>query len=88
MAKWKREFVGDVLQDKNDETKFYIKIKQDISLKSGDYLNLESKQNQLDSLKGALERGSIDEDVYEKLVEKVENMPDFVKFSVIKLTKN
>ncbi len=88
MAKWTRTIVGDVLKDKSDPKRSYIKIKNDVSLNAGDYLNLESKQSQLDGIKKAFEEGKVNEEIFEAATERINKMPDFVMFTVVKLTKN
>jgi len=87
-GKYKKHFIGDVLVDKEDPSRFYIKVKKDYMLKAGTYLNLESKQNQIDNIKKAASEGKIGEDMAEEILIKIEKMPDFVKFNVTKLEKN
>jgi len=87
MSKWKRTVVGSVLAQKDDKKKFYIKFKQDVNIKAGDFINLESKQNQIDSIQKAFDEGKVSEDVLESALERIEKMPDFVKFDLVKLEK-
>ena len=88
MAKWTRQIVGDVLKDKEDKSKSYIKVKADITLKAGDYLNLESKKHQLDGITKAFEEGKVNEEIFNSACERINKIPDFVMFSIVKLTKN
>ena len=88
MAKWQRLNIGDVLADKEDKSKSYIKINNDVTLKAGDYLNLESKKDQLDGITKAFEMGKVSEEVFESAKNRIEKIPDFVRFSIVKLTKN
>ena len=62
-----------------------IKIEQDITLKAGTYLNLENKAFKLASLEA--NKSKMSEENYEKAVERINKMPDYVFFEVIKLTK-
>ena len=87
MAKWKRSVLGSVLATKDDKKKFYIKMKADVTLKAGDFINLESKQNQIDSIQKAFDEGKVNEEVLEQALERIEKMPDFVKFDLVKLEK-
>ena len=54
----KRREVGSVVKGKDGKPP-YIKLSSDVSLKKGQYLNLESKATQLKSLEGAVEAGKI-----------------------------
>jgi hypothetical protein len=86
-----RELVGKVLKgkDRDDGTKAppYIKIEKDFSLKKGDFLNLESKAEQLKSLNFAVSKDKISADLGEKIKERIEKIPDFVLFEIIKVSK-
>ena len=90
MAKWKRTKVGSVLKDKDFDTnkKFYIKFGQDAIFKQGDCLSLESKEDQISSLDGAVAAGKLhDETMITKIRERIENIPDFVKFEMVKVER-
>ena len=85
---WKRTYVGSVLKDKDDETKSYIKIKEDCSLKKGDCLNVESKKDQLVSLEEAITNGKITEEFGVKLREGIEKrFPEFVRFEIVRVQR-
>lgn len=85
---YKRSQVGSVLKSKDASQPDYIKISEDIVLKKGDILNLESKKSQLASLEKNVENGKLSGDVADKIRENIEKMPDFVRFNIVKVTKD
>lgn len=87
MARWKRETVGEVKASPDDAKSFYVKFTSDAVFKAGDTVSLQSKQQQIDSAKSAYENGKLSEEMFEKITERVNNIPEFVKFQVVRLTK-
>jgi hypothetical protein len=91
MAKWNRQQIGKIVKKSDDKLRypgvkeFSLKIEQDITLKAGTYINLENKAYKLASLEASKEKMS--EENYEKALERINKMPDFVMFEVIKLDK-
>ena len=91
MAKWNRTQIGKIVKKSEDKQRypdvkeFSLKIEQDITLKAGTYLNLENKAYKLKSLETA--RDKMSEENYEKALERINKMPDFVFFEVLKLEK-
>lgn len=91
MASWKRNQIGKIVKKSDDKLRypgvkeFSLKIEQDITLKAGTYLNLENKAFKLASLEA--NKGKMSEENYEKAVERINKMPDYVFFEVIKLDK-
>lgn len=85
---YKRTKVGSILKSKDTTQPDYFKIDNDISLKKGDILNLESKKSKLASLEKNVENGKLGGDLAEKIKGDIEKMPDFVRFEVIKVTKD
>ena len=85
MAKWQRQVVGDVR--KNDKGGSYIKIKDDVTLKRGQCLNVESKAEQLAGVDKALADGKMSEEVAEKVKERINKIPDFILREIILLNK-
>ena len=83
MAKSKRVVVGSVCKSKDSGKPDYIKIREDMTLRKGQTLRLESKKFQLDSLQSAVGSGKISPDLSEKIKERIEKIPDFVRFEVI-----
>ncbi len=64
MAK-RKVIVGNVTKSTKDNS-FYIKINDDITLRKGDYLNLENEKSQLAAIDYALSQGWVDEAEAEK----------------------
>lgn len=87
MAKYKRTVVGSVIASKKDDKSFYIKVNGDHVLKSGQYLNLETKAGQLASLESAVAAGKLTGDAEKGARERISKIPDFVKFQVVAVSK-
>jgi hypothetical protein len=103
MAKWDRQQIGKIVKKSPDRERFpqkvnsegkvidpgvrefSLKIDQDITLKAGSYLNLENKAFKLASLEA--NKAKMSEENYAKAVERINKMPDYVFFEVIKLDK-
>ena len=85
MAKWNRTVVGSVMTGKDGST--YIKIRDNIAFTKGQTLNLESKKMQLQSAEAAIASGKLNGEVAEKVIERINKIPDFVKFEIVKLEK-
>lgn len=92
-----RRQVGSVMKKSEDKLKFvgtngkplpefYIKITEDVTLKKGDYVNLENKALKLASLEA--NRDKMSEETYNNALEKINKMPDFVQFELIRNTKD
>lgn len=86
MAKYRRTNVGSIVKGK-DGGADYIKISKDIMLKQGDFLNLESKAQQLKSVQEAVSNGKLSGEVAETIMENIEKIPDFVRFSIVRIEK-
>ena len=88
MAKLKRKTVGSILKNKDKSKGDYIKIGQnDVVLKAGSVLMLESKASQLKSLEAAIESGKLSGELADKLKARAEKIPDFVRFEIVQLTE-
>lgn len=74
--------VAEILKSKDPTKPDYLKITEDITLKKGDFLNLESKKSRLASLEKAVENGKLSEEVAGKIREGIEKTPEFVRFQV------
>lgn len=81
----KRIQVGTVMKGKEGKGD-YIKVEEDITLKKGEFLNLESKASQIASLTKAIEEGKLSQEVGEKMLANAEKIPDFVRFRITKST--
>ena len=86
MAKFKRLEVGSVVKGKDGKPP-YIKVNADVHLKKGDFLNLESKANQIKGIEAAAAAGKLPEELAAKLLESAHKTPDFVLFKVVQLNK-
>ena len=82
----KKVTVGSVVKGKDGKPD-YIKVRGEHILRDGDFLNLESKASQLASLEKGIESGKISEDFAEKIRERLERIPDFVRFEITKFTE-
>lgn len=81
----KRIQVGAIYKGKEGKGD-YIQIKEDITLKKGEYLNLESKASKIASLTAAIENGKLSADVGQKMLEQAERTPEFIRFEITKST--
>ena len=92
-----RRQVGSVMKKSEDKLKhigpngkplpeFYIKITEDVNLKKGDFINLENKALKLASLEA--NKNKMSEEVYNSAMERIEKMPDFVTFELIRVTRD
>jgi hypothetical protein len=103
MSKYKRTLVGSVcmgkqlededgkpMVDKNGKAvrkPDYIQISNDVVLKRGQYLNLESKKMQQESLDEAVKAGKLAGEYQAGAQERIDKIPDFVRFQIIRLEK-
>lgn len=85
---YKRKQIGAVLKSKDPAQPDYIKINEDVVLKKGDILNLESKKSKLASLEKNIENGKLSGDLADKIREGIEKMPEFIRFEIVKVTKD
>lgn len=102
MAKYKRIKVGSIVKGKQEEGEDgkplvvdgkpvmkpdSIKIYGNHTLLDGQYLNLESKDTQRkNALKGEAS-GKLKGDVLKSIKERIEKIPDFVRFEIYKVEK-
>jgi len=98
MAKYSRVNAGSVVKAKTKGEMDYIKINpkakddliealQNMDPEKGMYLNLESRESQLNGIELAVENGKLSEENAAKARERVEAIPDFVRFSIVLVTK-
>ena len=88
MAKWNKTQVGTIWRSKTPGGAPVMKIKNDVTLKAGQYVNLESKAMQIASLEKAINEGKIkNPEQIQKARERLENMPEGILFEVNFLTK-
>lgn len=86
MAKYKRTSIGSICKGKDGKPD-YLKVYGNHVLKDGQFFNLESKATQLAGLNSPAAVEKIQPDVRAKLIERVNNIPDYVRFEVVSLTK-
>lgn len=81
----KRINVGAIIKGRDGKAD-YIKVNEDVVLKKGEYLNLESKASQIASITAAIENGKLSSEVGEKMLANVEKTPEFIRFNITKST--
>lgn len=86
--KYKRTVVGSVVKNRDTSKPDYIQIGTDVALKKGTYLNLESKAFQLQSVASILETGKMSPENAEKAKERINKIPDFVRFQIVLVEKS
>lgn len=86
-----RQKLGQVYKSKDPLKSNYIKIdlngRDSITLKHGQYVQVESKAYQLASLQRAVEAGRLTAEQGEQAQARVSKMPDFVLGELILLTE-
>jgi hypothetical protein len=87
MAKFKRTVIGSVVKSKDPSKGDYIKVTGSHVLSNGQFLNLESKATQLASLEAAIAAGKISGDNAAAAKERINKIPDFVRFQVVAVAK-
>lgn len=86
MAKSKRKLVGSIVKGKEGKPD-YIKVRGTHVLNDGQFLNLESKAQQLASLEAAVAAKKLPEEVAKGVRERINKIPDFVRFEIIAIEK-
>jgi hypothetical protein len=88
-AKKKRLVIGSLCkvkpEDKEKGMPNYIQIRDDISLKKGEFLRAESKAFQLENLEKAITSGKLSEEIGGQIRERIEKIPDWVIAELIVL---
>lgn len=103
MSKYKRTLVGSIVkgqQEKDPSGQLvvdkagkpvmkpdYVQVSNDVVLKRGDYLNLESKTMQQKSLDGAVKAGKLSGDAQAAVQERIDKIPEFVRFHIVRIEK-
>lgn len=102
MAKYTTKTVGVIYKKANGQAES-IYVKEDITLKKGDYLNLENEKTQLASIERAVSEGKLKEDYAEERKASITEywnqertnkdgetytMKDLVRFNVVKVSKS
>jgi hypothetical protein len=84
---YKRTVIGSIVKGKDGKPD-YIKMSADVTLKQGDFLNLESKASQLKGLEAAVANGKLSGEIAETIKERLEKIPEFVRFQIVKVNKD
>lgn len=86
-----RQKLGQVYKSKDKDKSNYIKIdlkdRGAVTLKHGQYVQVESKAYQLASLQRAVEAGRLTEEQATQAEARINKMPDFVLGELILLTE-
>ena len=85
--KTKRRVVGSVLKSQKNPKEFYIKFRDDLVVKKGDVLRLESKKQQIESLEAAVAANKLSGELSAQIRARIDRIPEFVAFELIKLTR-
>lgn len=88
MAKLIRKSVGSLYRSKDADKPNYIKIRDDITLKAGQYVMAESQKFQLASINKAAESGKLSGENLEKALKRAENIPDYVIAELVVLEES
>lgn len=83
--KFKRKVIGSVCKSQEPSRPDYIKIRDDVVLKKGVILRLESKAFQLKSMESAVESGKLPEATGDAIRERLDKIPEWVRFEVVLL---
>lgn len=83
----KRRVIGSVVKSKEANKPDYIKIREKVTLEEGQCLSLESQKFQLERLQTALSAGKISEEMADKVKERLEKMPNWVRFDIVLVEK-
>lgn len=98
-GKYSRKTVGSVFKSKEAGDPDYIKLRGDtgedlikalasMDRTKGLSLRLESKKFQLESLDEAVAAGKLPAETGDKVRERINKIPDYVRFEIVLLTKN
>lgn len=86
-SKYSRTVVGSIVKSKDTKKPDYIQVNGTHVLKDKQYLNLESKAYQLASLDQAEKAGKIPADKAAAARERINKIPEFVRFQIVAVTR-
>lgn len=66
----------------------YLKLTEDIAFKKGDFVRVENKAYQVESLTKAIASGKLNGDSAQKMLARANNIPDFVIAELVLLSNN
>jgi hypothetical protein len=81
MAKKSRFYFGKILKGNEGKSDFLV-IDKDITLKEGEFINLESKSQRLKELEESVSSGRLSQDKADDIAAKVNKQSDRVRFSL------
>lgn len=87
MAKWNRKVVGSFIKSKDATKPPYLKFKEEVTIKEGQFIRVENKKFQETSLQQAIASGKLSEEIGEKALARLEKMPDFVLADLVILSQ-
>lgn len=87
MAKKKRKVIGSIVKGKDGKGD-YIKILNDVELKAGSFINLESKAMKQKQLDTSVAEGKLTGDLVEKIQAGIDKMPEWVRFELYTLEES
>jgi hypothetical protein len=85
-GKSKRTVIGSIIKGQDGKTD-YIKFSQDINISNGDTFSLDSKSESLKRVQTAKESGKLSEEIAAEIEERINKIPDFVRFNIVKISK-
>lgn len=78
----KRQVIASVVKSQDPSKPDYIKMRD-----TGECFSLESPKQQREKLEEAVKNGKITEEYAQKVRERLDKIPDFVRFEVVKYNK-
>jgi hypothetical protein len=91
MSKPKRLTIGSVYRSKDPTKSNYIQVRKDLKepivLSAGDFIQVESKKFQLESLAAAVAAGRLSEEIATKARERIEKIPEYVLGELVVVQK-
>lgn len=82
----KKVIVASVLKGQDGKPN-YLKVDNDVVLKKGQFLNMQTTKQERESLEANISNGKIKADMGKILLEKLEKRPDFVLANIYFLDK-
>jgi hypothetical protein len=66
----------------------YIKFSKDCSFKAGDILNLQVKEEEMQQVMKRIEEGKLSEEFGADILERLEKIPSFVVYNLVRINKD
>lgn len=92
MGNYKRRNVGSIYKSQDESKSDYFKVNlkpgdPPLVLNHGDILQIETKKYQLANLEEGRKAGRVNDELYATILERINNMPDYVKANVVQSKK-